>query len=85
METLKLTSIRLEKSSLKKASEISRCKQYYHLSDVLRLAIWAGLKIVNANNLYRIGRMQFDEEAHGARYELEDVLHASAQKKKGTT
>lgn len=83
MEPLKLTSIRLDRQSLEQADKIAKCRQCYHQSDVLRLAIWAGLKIVNANNLYRLSRLQWDEEYHGVHHELEDVLRTAAQNKEG--
>ena len=83
MEPLKLTTIRLERQSLEQANNIAKSRQRYHQSDVLRLAIWAGLKIVNATNLYRVSRLQWEEEAHGAHYELEDVLRTAVQNKEG--
>lgn len=83
METLKLMSIRLDRRSLEQADKIVKCRQCYHQSDVLRLAIWAGLKIVNANNLYRLSRLQCDEEYDGVHHELDDVLRTAAQNNEG--
>lgn len=83
METLKLTSIRLERRSLEQANDIAKQYHYYSGSDVIRTALWAGLKIVNSRNLPRLSNMHWDEDAHGAHYGLEDVLHAAAQNNEG--
>lgn len=83
METLKLTSIRLERQSLEQANNIAKEYQYYSGSDVIRIALWVGLKIVNSRNLPRLSHLHWDEDAHGARYGLEDVLHAAVQNKEG--
>lgn len=83
METLKLTSIRLERQSLEQANQIAKEYHYYSGSDVIRTALWAGLKIVNSRNLPRLSNLHWDEDAHGTRYELEDVIRAAAQNKEG--
>lgn len=84
METLKLTSIRLEKRSLEQANRIAKEIGYYQSSNVIRTALWVGLKIVTSHNCLRLGHLQFEEEAYGTRYELEDVLQTAAQNKEGT-
>lgn len=83
METLKLTSIRLEKRSLEQANRIAKEIGYYQSSNVIRTALWVGLKIVTSRNCLRLGHLQFEEEDHGVRYELEDVIQAAAQNKEG--
>lgn len=83
METLKLTSIRLERRSLEQANRIAKEIGYYQSSNVIRTALWAGLKIVNSHNCKWLGSLQFREEAYGAHYGLEDVLHAAAQNNEG--
>lgn len=75
METLKLTSIRLDRRSLEQADRIAKEIGYYQSSRVIRIALWAGLKIVNIRNLGRLEHLQFEEDVHGAHYELEDVIH----------
>lgn len=84
METLKLTSIRLDRQSLEQANQIAKEYHYYLGSDVIRTALWAGLKIVNSRNLPRLSNLHWDEDAHGTHYELDDVLRAAAQNKEGT-
>lgn len=83
MEPLKLTAIRLDKQSLEQANILAKEYHYYLGSDVIRTAIWVGLKIVNSRNLPRLSHLHWDEDAHGARYGLEDVLHAAAQNNEG--
>lgn len=83
METLKLTSIRLEKRSLEQANRIAKEFHCYMTSDVIRTALWAGLKIVNSRNYAKLSHLHWDEDAHGVHYGLEDVLHAAAQNNEG--
>lgn len=83
METLKLTSIRLEKRSLEQANRIAKEIGYYQSSNVIRIALWAGLKIITSRNWSRLAHLQFEEEENGAHYLLEDVLHAAAQNQEG--
>lgn len=83
METLKLTSIRLDRQSLEQANNFA--KEYYHYSgsDVIRTALWAGLKIVNSRNLPLLSNLHWDEDVNGTRYEIKDVLRAAALNKEG--
>lgn len=83
METLKLTSIRLEIQSIEQANNIAKDFHYYSSSDVIRTALWAGLKIVNSHNLPRLSKLHWDEDAHGVHHGLEDVLRAAAQNNEG--
>lgn len=83
METLKLTSIRLEKRSLEQANRIAKEFHCYMTSDVIRTALWVGLKIVNSRNYAKLSHLHWDEEDHGVLHELEDVLRAAAQNKEG--
>ena len=83
MNTLKLTSIRLEKRSLEQANRIAKCFNYYMTSDVIRTALWVGLKIVNERNYAKLAHLYWDEENHGADYLLEDVLHTATQNEEG--
>lgn len=83
METLKLTSIRLERRSLEQANRIAKEIGYYQSSSVIRIALWAGLKIVNSRNLGRLAHLQFEEDDHGAHYELEDVIRTAVQNNEG--
>lgn len=84
METLKLTSIRLDRQSLEQANRIAKEIGYYQSSSVIRIALWAGLKIVNSRNHARLAHLLFEEDAYRAHYELDDVLRAAAQNKEGT-
>lgn len=77
MEVLKLTSIRLSKSALDRASHLSHELGFYQSSHVIRIAIWVGLKILTPGVLHRLSLMMWDEEDKGASFSLEDVLHAA--------
>ena len=77
MEILKLTSIRLSKSALAKASALSSKLGFYKSSHVLRIAIWVGLKVLSPGVLHRLSLMMWDEEDKGVFFSLEDVLHAA--------
>lgn len=77
MEILKLTSIRLSKSALAKASALSRELGFYQSSHVIRIAIWVGLKVLSPGVLHRLSLMMWDEEEKGIRFSLEDVLRAA--------
>lgn len=83
METLKLTSIRLEKSSLEQANRIAKEFGYYQSSNVIRAALWVGLKIVNSNNLRRLSQLKYLEEDGLAYYRIEDVIQATGQNNEG--
>lgn len=77
MEVLKLTSIRLSKSALAKASALSRELGFYQSSHVIRIAIWVGLKVLTPGVLHRLSMMMWDEEDKGRNFSLEDVLRAA--------
>ena len=83
MSTLKLTSIRLEKRSLAKASQIAKDNRYHKSSEIIRTALWVGLKIVNSRNCGKLSHYQFQEEIRKTSYGLEDVLRTAGQDKEG--
>lgn len=80
MEKLKLTSIRLENSSLEKASRIAKDNRYHKSSDIIRTALWVGLKIVNSHNCGKLSNYQLQEEILKTSYGLEDVLRTAGLK-----
>lgn len=77
MEILKLTSIRLPKSALSRAAGLARSLGYYKTSDVIRLAIWVGFKILKPGVLQKLMQMMWQEETRGVCFTLEDVLHTA--------
>lgn len=80
MEILKLTSIRLSKSALSQASELGRTLGYWRTSDVLRVAIWIGLKFLVPGVLHEFMQMMWQEEVNGAQYSARDVLRTAGEK-----
>ena len=79
MEILKLTSIRLSKSVLAQANELGHLLGYWKTSDVLRVAIWVGLKILNPGVLRELLHMMWEEEALGKHYSTMDVLRTAVK------
>lgn len=77
MEKLKLTSVRLPESSLASASELSTGFWHYTSSDIIRIAIWVGLKVLYLGTICKLARMMYEEEKTGKRYTLEDVLRTA--------
>lgn len=77
MECLKLTSIRLSKASLNKASELARTLGYYQTAQVIRIAIWIGLKCITPGVLFKLSHLMWEEEERDRSVTLEDVLHTA--------
>lgn len=74
MEKLKLTSVRLSKDTLDSASKLSNAENYLCTSDVLRIAIWLGLKLMRPGVLLQLQHMMAQEETGWKSYKLEEVL-----------
>lgn len=77
MEVLKLTSIRLSKKALGKAGILGRSLGFGRSSDIIRMAIWIGLKALKPGVLRNIMHMMWEEEDLGIEYTLQDVLQNS--------
>lgn len=63
MSNLKLTSIRVSTESLDSAHALAKQLGYYNPSDVLRLAMWIGLKVVTNRCASNLFSMMWKEEA----------------------
>lgn len=74
MEKFKLTSVRLSKGTLDSASKLSNADNYLCTSDILRIAIWLGLKFMRAGVLLKLQDMMWKEETGWKSYTLEEVL-----------
>ncbi|MBR2116002.1 MAG: hypothetical protein IJ942_03215 [Alistipes sp.] len=77
MEVLKLTSIRLSKKALGRAGILGSSLGYGRSSDIIRIAIWIGLKALKPGVLRGIMHMMWEEEEGIATYSLQDVLQNS--------
>ena len=77
MENLKLTSVRLSKASLADAAKLGRELGFWRTSDVIRVALWFGLKFMKPGVLHKLLHMMWEEEANGKRFTLEDVLRTA--------
>lgn len=80
MEVLKLTSIRLSKSALAQAAILGRNLGYWKTSDIIRVAIWVGLKFMKPGVLHQYLQMMWQEENNAVSYSLEDVLRTAGVK-----
>lgn len=77
MENLKLTSIRISVDSLDRAHALARQLAYYNPSDVLRIAMWVGLKIVTPSCASLLFGKMWKEEAGIDIITIEDVLRTA--------
>lgn len=77
MEVLKLTSIRLSKKALGKAGILGSSLGYGRSSDIIRMAIWIGIKALKPGVLRVIMHMMWEEEEKGIQYTLEDVIQSA--------
>lgn len=74
MDELKLCSLRLEIVSLEWADQVAFNSSYWSRSDVLRLAIWVGSKIITPHHLHDIAVLKWNEDFKGTSVTLENVL-----------
>lgn len=77
MSKLKLTSIRVSTDSLDSAHYLSEQMNYYSPSDVLRLAMWVGLKVITPSCASKLMGMMWKEEAGFDIITLESVLRTA--------
>lgn len=77
MEKLKLTSIRLSVETLDRAERLSWDSEFYTTSDILRIAIWIGLKFMHSGIISKLLIMMSKEELGKEIVTLEDVLHTA--------
>ena len=77
MENLKLTTIRLDRDSLKKADKLVFQMRYYDRSSVIRLALWVGLKIVNSQNIHKLVKIYIEEEDTNDNVDSSDVIRTA--------
>ena len=79
MEKLKLTSIRLSMETLDRAERLSWDSDIYNTSDILRIAIWIGLKFMRVGIISKLLVMMSKEELKGEIITLEDVIHTAEE------
>lgn len=77
MENLKLTSIRISVDTLDRAHALAKQLAYYNPSDVLRIAMWVGLKVVSPGCTSALFGKMWKEEAGDEIITLEDVLRTA--------
>lgn len=77
MEKLKLTSIRVSVNALDSAHSLAKELGYYNPSDVLRLAMWVGLKVITPRCATKLMGDMWKEEADLDIITLEHVLRTA--------
>lgn len=77
MEVLKGYSVRLESKLVSKIDKIAEDSTYCSRSDVMRLAIWIGEKVIDLRHLHALLKLMWKEESKDTSVTLEDVLRAA--------
>lgn len=77
MDVLKIYSVRLESELVSRIDKKAYDSSYCSRSDVLRLAIWIGEKVIDSRHLHELLKLKWKEESKGTSVKLEDVLRAA--------
>lgn len=77
MSELKIVSLRLESDSLQWADKMASDLHYYSRSDIIRLAIWVGTKVIISSKVSELNVLRWVEEFKGINVSLENVLHTA--------
>lgn len=77
MSELKMCSLRLESDSLEWADKLANNAGYWTRSDIIRLAIWVGAKVITSRHLSELNRLRWEEEFREFDVALEDVLRTA--------
>lgn len=77
MSELKMCSLRLESDSLDWADKLANNADYWTRSDIIRLAIWVGAKVITSRHLSELNRLRWEEEFREFDVALEDVLRTA--------
>lgn len=77
MSELKIVSLRLESDSLKWADKMASDLHYYSRSDIIRLAIWVGAKVIISSKVSDLNVLRWEEEFKGVDVSLEHVLRTA--------
>ena len=67
----------MSQSVLSRANELGRTLGYYRTSDVLRVAIWIGLKFLKPGVIHEFMHMMWEEEVKGTHFSAADVLRTA--------
>lgn len=67
----------MSQSVLSRANELGRTLGYYRTSDVLRVAIWIGLKFLKPRVIHEFMHMMWEEEYKEVNYSAADVLRTA--------
>lgn len=77
MEEKKIYSLRLDSETLEWANKIASRHYPFTRSDVIRLAIWIGMKVITSRHLSDLIRLKYHEEFMEFGVTLEGVLRSA--------
>lgn len=77
MDELKIFSMRVESETLEWADKIVNRSGFWTRSDVIRLAIWIGKKVITSRHLEELVRLKVHEDYRDFEVPLEDVLRTA--------
>ena len=77
MGKLKLTSIRLEEQTLDAAFILAKRFTFLSPSDIIRLAIWIGFKLITPRSALKLYQLMAEENFNGDIVTLQDVLRTA--------
>ena len=80
MEKLKICSLRLESDSLKWADKMASYSYGWNRSDVIRLAIWIGSKVITRRRIPELMRLMVRDTFWNSEVTIDDVLHTGGVK-----
>lgn len=80
MDELKVYSVRLESDTIAWADNVVEALYAWSRSDILRLALWVGAKVVKSSNVPSLIRLKCEEQFKGRTVSLEDVLRTAGVK-----
>lgn len=80
MDKLKLYSLRMDCQSLDWAKEIARRSCVWKCSDVVRLSIWIGSKVITSRCLPELMRLMVRDTFWNSEVTIDDILHTGGIK-----
>lgn len=78
MDVLKVYSVRLESGLVGRIEKIANDSIYWSRSDVMRLAMWIGEKVIDCRHLPELQKLWWQESFNNCSVSIEDVLRAAA-------
>lgn len=77
MSVLKVYSLRLESAMIDRADDVAGQLSFWSRSEIIRLAIWIGQKVVEPRVVGALHRLWWQEQFKGTNVTLEDVIRTA--------